>query len=96
MLGAIDPDLRMRLRSGAVVWHEVDGEVLALALERGEYVSANGSATELWRMLDDGATIRGLADALTRRWGLNGERALQDARGFVRDLDAQGLIELAG
>ncbi|MGO9900478.1 MAG: PqqD family peptide modification chaperone [Solirubrobacteraceae bacterium] len=89
----IDPDQRLRLRSSAVMWREVDGEVLALVLDHSEYVAANRSATALWRMLEHGATSRALAGALSQRWGLDPDRALVDAQGFVGELDQQGLLE---
>jgi hypothetical protein len=95
MVGVIDPDQRVRLRRGAVVWHEVDGEVLGLALAAGEYVAANRSATALWRMLERGASPRELGDALARTWGLDALRALADAERFVAEVDRQELLELA-
>jgi hypothetical protein len=93
MAGVIDPDQRVRLRSSVVMWREVDGEVLALLLEHSEYVAANRSATPLWLMLERGATPRTLAGALSQRWGLEPDRALVDAQGFVGELDQQGLLE---
>ncbi len=96
MASAIDPDRVLKLREDAVVWHEVEGEVLALTLREGRYVAANASATELWRMLTAGASLRALAGALALRWGLTADAALADAAAFVDELDVQGLLERGG
>jgi hypothetical protein len=95
VLGEIDPDRRVRLRPAAAVWREVEGEMLGLTMQRSEYVTANVSAAALWGMLREGASVRALADALASRWALDGPRALADARRFVRELDAAGLLEPA-
>ncbi|MGO9958957.1 MAG: PqqD family protein [Solirubrobacteraceae bacterium] len=90
----LDPDMRLRLIDSAVTWREVEGEVVALSLERSEYLSANQSGAALWRMLAaGGASPRALAGALAERWGLEPERALADAQAFVGELAARGLVE---
>ena len=46
----------------------------------------------LWRALVEGTTREGLADVLVRVYGIERERALADADGFVAALVEQGLL----
>jgi hypothetical protein len=87
------PQERLRLRPDAVLWRQVGGKVIALSLERSEYLAPSESAIELWRMLADGATVSQLAVALERRWGVSSEDARRDAVAFVAELREQGLLE---
>ncbi len=84
---------RVRLRSDAILWKQVGDEVIALSLKDAEYLAPSESATELWRMLADGATVTELAAALERRWGIEPGDARRDAAAFVDELGARGLLE---
>ena len=82
----------LRLRDEELHWREVDGEVIALEARNSTYIAANGAGTVLWRALVQGSTRDGLADELVRVYGIDRERALADADGFVGVLSEQGLL----
>jgi hypothetical protein len=86
-------DEPLRLKPGDVLWREVDDEVIGLSLSRAEYVTTNESARELWRLLAEGTTLRELAAALERGYGIDAERARVDAAAFVAQLRERGLLE---
>jgi hypothetical protein len=90
----VGPDRRLRLRRDAVLWQETEGEIIALAVEAGEYVAPNESAQGLWLMLAEGTTRRRLGRALAERWGLHPAQAQRDADSFVAQLQERGLIDL--
>jgi hypothetical protein len=92
----VDLDRRLRLRGDAVIWQQVEDEIIALELPASEYVAPNESARELWRLLAVGATPRELAEALIATWGLAAEEALRDASSFVWELQRRGLLEQVG
>lgn len=48
--------MRYRVNSMDVVHEEIDGEVVAIDLGRGSYFTFSGGATDLWAMLEGGAT----------------------------------------
>jgi hypothetical protein len=82
-----------KLRSDKVVWREVGGEIVALGLERSDYLVASPSARELWKRLADGATLSDLSGALCERYDLSPQRGRDDAEAFLAELDQQGWLE---
>ena len=82
----------LRLAPGAVEWREVDGEVIALDLRGGRYLSTNPAGALLWPMLAEGATTGQLADRLREHYALPAEQAGRDAAAFVAWLRGEGLL----
>ena len=84
----------LRLRSDAVAWREVDGEVIALGLESSTYFGTNSSGTLLWRRLAEGTTRAELVGDLMTTFGLEKAQAQADVDAFIGDLRSRGLLEL--
>jgi hypothetical protein len=82
----------LKLRETDLHWREIDGEIIALEARGSRYVAANGPGAVLWRALVGGTTRDGLADALVRAYGIDRERAADDADRFVDVLAEQGLL----
>ncbi|MCB1322440.1 MAG: PqqD family protein [Leptospiraceae bacterium] len=78
-----------------VSWREVDGQVVCMHLDNGEYFTLNGAAGVVWRSVLDGKNIHETAEQLKETYGIEAERAATDAQNFVRDLLESGLIEPA-
>jgi hypothetical protein len=70
----------IRLKTRALEWREIDGELVALEADSSVYLAANPAATLLWRRLAEGATRDELCDALVSEYAI--ERALAE-----RDVD---------
>lgn len=91
---AVDPDgARLRLRSQSVAWRVAGTQVVALDLERFEYLLLNHSGAELWRLLATGASVGELTELLVRRYGVGVATAETDVERFVASLDARQLLE---
>lgn len=86
-------DKPIRLRPGAVTWHEADGEVIALDLHSSEYLGVNPAGAALWARLADGTTETELVELITDAYGIEGERAAADVRAFLQDARTRGLLE---
>lgn len=56
-------------------------------------VTLNETGAFLWRLLEQGATREGLADALTGEYAVSREVALADVDAFVAALEPVGCIE---
>lgn len=82
----------IQLRSDAVSWREVDGEVVALDLSAGDYLAINPTGAALWQLLADGATESVLADHLADRYDIDNTRAASDVAAFIAVLDSRGLV----
>ena len=83
----------LRLRSNAVEWKEIEGEIVALEGESSTYLSANSSGALLWTSLASGATREQLAEQLVARYGIAPEVARADVDCFLEELSARGLLE---
>ena len=82
----------LRLREG-VHWREAEGQVIALDLPGGLYLTINRSGAVLWPMLQEGATRDDLVNRLAGEFELPPERARADVDAWVAALDAQHLLE---
>lgn len=89
VMGATD---QARLRSDALHWREIDGELVVLERDGGRYLQMNPSATVLWPLLIEGTTLDRLADALVERFEVDEREARADARDYVTWLGEQGLL----
>lgn len=87
------PDCRYRLRDAAVSWRDVDGEVIALDVGSGEYLSLNGSGRALWMALVEPTSVEELGAVLTEAFDVSEEVAAADPRAFVADLLDRSLLD---
>lgn len=72
-------------RSGVLV-RELDDEVLILDTVADRIHRLNSSAALVWRMDEDGASERAIADALIEKYDVSPDRALTDVRDMIRTL----------
>jgi len=83
----------LRLRSEALEWRQVDGEVIAVDLRRSVYLSANDSGALLWRALAEGTTRDQLVQALRDAFELEAEQADADVDAFLVELAEHDLLD---
>jgi hypothetical protein len=83
----------IRLRDELIEWREIDGEIVALDRQAGEYIAVTGSGATLWPLLVAGTTAAALAGALSSRFDVEPATAGRDVESFVSALAARGLIE---
>jgi hypothetical protein len=83
----------LRLRAADIYWQDLDGEVVALAVQRSTYLAANPAGSLLWRVLATGSTRERLARELVAAFGITEERALVDTDAFLGELSANDLLE---
>ena len=82
----------LKIRSDAVEWREIEGEIVALDLRRSVYFALNRTATALWEDLLTGASRDGLASKLQTTFGIDRERAERELDQFVQSLREQELL----
>lgn len=82
-----------RLRTDALTWREVDGEIVALELATSTYLAINRTGTLLWPALVEGASEDDLAADLARAWGISHEQAGPDVEAFLALIRTRGLLE---
>lgn len=71
------------------------GSYWLLDMKRGEGrrapLSLNQAGAELWRLFQQGADEEAAADMLCRQYRIDRDSALEDVRGFLAGLKAQGV-----
>jgi hypothetical protein len=82
----------LRLRR-TLEWREVEGEIVALDLDKSVYLAANASGAVMWRMLSEGTTREALVEALVANYGIEVAAAQGDVDTFIGELDAQDCLE---
>lgn len=83
----------LRLRTGALDWREIDGEVVALDSASSIYFAANPTGTLLWRELAKGTTRETLVSRLSTEFQLELDAARAAVDAFLAQLADQGLLE---
>ena len=83
----------LRVRTDALEWREVDGEIVALDLRRSVYLAINPSGALLWPALVEGATRDDLVTRLGEEAGISPEVASEDVDRFLSDLAEHGLLD---
>jgi hypothetical protein len=73
-------------------WREVEGEIVALDVERSVYVSANRSAALMWQALSDGTTRGELVERLTGEFEIDREAAERDTDAFLAQLEQSAYL----
>jgi Coenzyme PQQ synthesis protein D (PqqD) len=82
----------LKLKSDAVEWREIEGEVVAIDRRTDTYLGVNESGAKLWRALAAGATREQLVDELVSAFEIPREQAAADADAFVRHLAEHELL----
>jgi len=87
----IDETVRV-VRNESIPTGEVDGEMVALDLDKGSCFGMDRVGSAIWEMTAEPLTVGQIADALTARFEVNREQCLSDVAPFVGDLLAEGLL----
>lgn len=81
------------LRTSALEWREVEGEIVALDLQAQTYLAINRSGAVLWPALAEGATREDLVARLIARFDVDKATALADVDAFLGLLRQHDLLE---
>ena len=78
-----------------LLFQEVDDEAVLLDLERGHYFGLAEVGTRIWRLLGEHSTLPAVYRALLQDgYAVDEDELEHDLEGFVRELAAEGLVEL--
>jgi hypothetical protein len=87
----VDENTRV-VRNEQLPTGEVEGELVALDLERGECFGMDQIGSAVWAIAAEPVTVGQIAQSLTEQFDVERERCLEDIRPFVGDLIAEGLL----
>ena len=83
----------IKLRSDALEWREIEGELVALDLRSSTYLAVNRTGTTIWPGLVAGETRDELVGRLAQAFDIPRAAAEADIDAFLRELEEQDLLE---
>lgn len=83
------------VRSEAVVFTELEGEVVMLDTEGGQYYELDSIGSRIWMLLEDRPSMAKLKDALTAEFDVDEETCRVDLADFIENLAKLGLVASA-
>ena len=87
------PNCRFRISRPKVVYEKIDGEVIAINFDTGDYFSLNASAGEIWHYIENRASLSEIVEAMHRIYDGNGQDLESVVSGFIDILLKEGLIK---
>lgn len=90
----LDADTRIRRNPGLLA-SNMDGDLVMMDAERGQYYGISGVGTRIWALLEQPTTATALAEVIQQEYKIDAGTALHDVMAFVSDLARQGLVQTA-
>lgn len=84
-------DERRATRGEGVICASVDGEVVALNIEKGVCYGLDAIGSAVWDLLAEPRTLSELCAALTARYRVDAETCRRDVAALLSDLGDEGL-----
>ena len=86
---------RTLMVSDSVVYAELDDEAVLLNVDTGIYFGLNGIATDIWRSLEQGASLNEIVELLLNEYEVEPAQLHADVSDFLTALAARGLLRAA-
>lgn len=83
------------VRSDVLATGEIDGEIVALDIERGECFGLDPIAADIWRRTANAIRVADLAAALVDDYDVAGAQCMIDLLPFLTELAEIGMIQVA-
>jgi hypothetical protein len=83
---------RFRPNEPRVVHETIDGEVVLIDFDTGNYYSLDGVGAHIWSMIEGSATVAGIAEALADRYEAQPADIETAVGDLIAQLQAEGLI----
>jgi hypothetical protein len=84
------------VRSPDQVSGDLDGKVVLLSIENGEYYNMNEVGSRIWALLEKPMTVAELVDHLTDEFEITAEVCQQQAIAFLEQLNKDKLLKVEG
>jgi len=81
-------------RAPEQVFTEMGEEIVLLGLRKGRYFGLDGVAADVWRHLNEPRRFDEVVDLVVTEYEVERAPAESDLTTFLRDLEAEGLIEI--
>jgi hypothetical protein len=75
---------------------EVEGEVMMMSLERGNYYSLDAVGSQIWNRIEEPIRVSALCDALMEVFDVDRAQCQRDVLAFLTELAGDRLVEVTG
>lgn len=89
----ISGDARIK-RITQILESEVDGDVIALDIEKGHCYGLNGTASHIWKLLEQERTLDAICADLVTRFDIERPQCQAEVAALIAQLEAEGLVEV--
>ncbi len=89
----ITPDSRI-VRDNEAIFTEMDGEIVIMSIERGEYYGVNPVGTRIWGLLETPQAVSALCEAVLPDYQVDKEQGTADIMKFLNKMLDKGIIRL--
>ena len=83
------------VRSAEPISCDVEGGIVMLSIDRGNYFSLNATAAAVWRQLEAPTRIESIAAALAEEFDVERDTCLTAVQDILKSFHDQRLIEIA-
>lgn len=83
---------RFRISTPEVIHETLEGEVVIVNLKSGSYYRTAGSGAAIWGGLERAETAGEIVARLSASYGAEGNGVDKNVRGFLQELEEEGLI----
>lgn len=70
----------------------IDGEVIMLNLQSGEYINFNPVGTRIWELLENPLSFKDLIDALLKEYDIDQDSCFAATKEFIHRMSEKGLL----
>jgi len=89
----IESDTRVRQMNG-MLQSAIDGDVVAMNIDRGMCYGLNSMGSHIWRLLEDWTTPGAICAALMREYDVEANVCQLEVRRLLDELASESLIEI--
>ncbi len=90
-----DQDRARIIRCDDLLEADVNGEIVALHVEKGQCYGMNAVASRIWALLAQPTSPEQICDTLSSEFDVDPETCRSDVAALLADLKAEGLIRSA-
>ncbi len=91
----LTPDTPL-IRHPELVAAEMDGDLVMMSIEQGEYYGVGGVGPRIWELLEEPMSIDALTAKICSEFEVEEARCREDMTQFVTQMSEMGLVQIAG
>lgn len=87
--------IHYRINSAKIVYEILDGQVIIINFDNGAYFSLDNAGTDMWGLMNQPVSARGIVDSMCQRYAGSREEIGQSVEKLLEELHAEDLIVTA-